>query len=77
MKKKVNKYLSELGHNIREIRKAQNISQEELAARAEIDRSYVGGIERGERNVSFLTLIKIAKCLNCQIKDIAKEIPNE
>jgi transcriptional regulator with XRE-family HTH domain len=75
--KQNNKYLKSLGRNIREIRKNFNISQEELAARSEIDRSYVGGIERGERNVSILTLIKIALTLNCKLKDLTKEIPHD
>ncbi|MCI0715783.1 MAG: helix-turn-helix transcriptional regulator [Chlorobi bacterium] len=53
------------------------ISQEKLANLAEIDRSYVGSIERGERNVSFLTLVKLAKCLECNVSEFAKDIPNE
>jgi len=77
MKSQDNKYLEILGNNIRDLRKSRNMSQEELAFKAEIDRSYVGGIERGERNVSFLTLIKLAKCLNCKILDFTKDIPND
>ena len=70
-----NSYLVQLGKNIREIRKTKGFSQEELALIAEIDRSYVGGIERGERNVSFLTLVKLAKHLNCSISDFTRVIP--
>jgi len=77
MESKDCKYLVLLGSNIRDLRKSQNMSQEELALKAEIDRSYVGGIERGERNVSFLTLVKLAKCLNCKITDFTKDIPND
>lgn len=77
MKSQDSKYLVMLGNNIRDLRKSQNMSQEELAFKAEIDRSYVGGIERGERNVSFLTLVKLAKCLNCKITDFTKDIPND
>jgi transcriptional regulator with XRE-family HTH domain len=51
------------------------LSQEQLALQAEVDRSYVGGIERGERNVSFLTLVKIAECLDCDIAKFTKHIP--
>lgn len=72
---KKNKYLIELGEQIREARKAKGLSQEQLALQAEIDRSYVGGIERGERNVSFLTLVKIATCLECDVSKFAKGIP--
>lgn len=70
-----NKYLIQLGAQIKDTRKAKGLSQEQLALRAEIDRSYVGGIERGERNVSFLTLVKIADCLNCDISKLTKKIP--
>lgn len=70
-----NSYLIKLGENIRKIRKAKGFSQEELALKADVDRSYVGGIERGERNVSFLTLVKLAKCLECSVSDFSKGIP--
>lgn len=69
------KYLIELGNQIRELRKSKGLSQEQLALQAEVDRSYIGGIERGERNVSFLTLVKIALCLGCDIAKFTKRIP--
>ncbi|HEY5463998.1 MAG TPA: helix-turn-helix transcriptional regulator [Hanamia sp.] len=74
---KKNKHLQELGNLIRELRKSRGLSQEQLALQAEVDRSYVGGIERGERNVSFLTLVKIAECLDCDIAKFTKGIPND
>ena len=70
-----NSSLIKLGLQIREIRKSKNISQEQLALLADVDRSYVGGIERGERNVSLLTLAKIASCLGCTVSDFTKGIP--
>ncbi len=72
---KKDKHLLELGNQIRELRKSKGLSQEQLALQAEVDRSYVGGIERGERNVSFLTLVKIAECLGCDIAKFTKHIP--
>jgi len=72
---KKDKHLIELGNQIRELRKSKGLSQEQLALQAEVDRSYVGGIERGERNVSFLTLVKIAECLDCDIAKFTKDIP--
>ena len=72
---KKNVHLIKLGEKIREIRKIIGLSQEELALKAGVDRSYIGGIERGERNVSLLTLIKIASCLNCSVADFTKGIP--
>ena len=72
---KKDKHLIELGNQIRELRKSKGLSQEQLALQAEVDRSYVGGIERGERNVSFLTLVKIAECLDSDIAKFTKHIP--
>lgn len=74
---KKNLHLQQLGERIREVRKESGFSQEQLALHADLDRSYVGGIERGERNISFLTLIKIAKCLKCDVSKITKGIPND
>lgn len=72
---KKSKHLIELGNQIREARKKKGLSQEQLAFDADVDRSYVGGIERGERNVSFLTLIKLAECLDCDVAKFTKGIP--
>lgn len=72
---KKNIHLIQLGNQIRFLRKTIGLSQEQLALKAEVDRSYIGGIERGERNVSFLTLVKIAECLNCEVSDFAENIP--
>ncbi|TAK62354.1 MAG: XRE family transcriptional regulator [Bacteroidetes bacterium] len=75
--KKNSKYLIQLGKQIRTIRKEKGFSQEGLALSANVDRSYIGGIERGERNVSFLTLVKIARCLNCEVSTFTKGIPDD
>ncbi len=48
---------------MRVLRRQRNLSQEELAFRAGLDRSYVGGVERGERNVSLLNILRLAKAL--------------
>lgn len=66
--------LIKLGKKIREIRESQGLSQELFAAEAEIDRSYMGSIERGERNIAALNLIKIAKTLNVEIGDLFPSI---
>ena len=55
--------LKKLGSSIRATRKAMNLSQESLADAAGIDRSHMGKIERGERNVTLLNLVRIAKAL--------------
>ena len=52
------------GESLRRLRVQADFSQEELAERAGIDRSYLGGIERGEHNLALINIIKIAKALN-------------
>lgn len=61
-----------LGENIRAMRKERNLSQEEFSHRAGIDRSYVGQIERGERNISFNNLYKIAEALNTSVSKLTE-----
>ncbi|HOC94072.1 MAG TPA: helix-turn-helix transcriptional regulator [bacterium] len=63
MKKKKSDHLFLLGKAIRERREALGISQEELAELADFHRTYIGGIERGERNVTLLSLIKLTRAL--------------
>jgi transcriptional regulator with XRE-family HTH domain len=52
------------GRRVRELRIERNLSQEKLAELAELHRNYVGGIERGERNVGLLNIVKLARGLN-------------
>ena len=52
-----------LGQAIRELRLAIGLSQEAFADRCGLHRTYVGGIERGERNVSFANLLRLARAL--------------
>lgn len=59
----MSKLLSQIGSNIRALRIEQEISQEELALRSGLHRTYVGAIERGERNVSALNIEKLADAL--------------
>ena len=56
-----------LGLRIRELRKAKGFSQEGFAAEIGLDRTYMGSVERGERNIATLNLIRIAKSLNIEI----------
>jgi transcriptional regulator with XRE-family HTH domain len=62
-----NPKLSLIGQQIRRLREEKNLSQEEFAGLANIDRAYYGGIERGERNVAALNLIKIADALRVEV----------
>ena len=58
--------LEKLGQNIRRHRASQGLSQEGLALNANLDRTYMGGVERGERNVSVINLCKIASALSVE-----------
>ncbi len=55
------------GNNVRKLRLEKGISQEQLAALTNLHRTYIGGIERGERNPSLLNISKIAKALNIPV----------
>ena len=58
------------GSKVRSIRKTLGISQESLADLSGLDRSYIGGVERGERNISLGNIEKIAQALDLSIKDL-------
>lgn len=58
-----------LGKRIRDLRKQRGLSQEELGWKAELHFTYIGAVERGEKNCSIITLEKIAKGLEINIKD--------
>lgn len=62
-----------LGDAIRKIRLEKGISQERLALLAEVDRSYVGRVERGDNNVAVLTLARLAKALDVSMKELMLE----
>jgi transcriptional regulator with XRE-family HTH domain len=53
-----------LGGNVRRIRQQRRMTQEKLAFEAEIDLTYVGGIERGKRNPSLLVMARVAEALS-------------
>jgi transcriptional regulator with XRE-family HTH domain len=56
-----------LGERIRELRKEKGFSQESFAHEVGLDRTYMGSVKRGERNIAVLNLIRIAKALNVEI----------
>ena len=64
--------LVKFGVKVRELRKLKNISQEELAHKADLHRTYIGMIERAEKNITLLNVEKIAKALNLTISELLK-----
>jgi len=61
---------TQFGKKLRKLRKKQGFSQEELADRASLHRTYVSSVERGERNVSLQTIDKLARSLNLSMGDL-------
>lgn len=62
--------LIKFGERVRQIRKENNLSQEELSFRAELHRTYIGMIERAEKNITLINIEKIAKALDVDIKNL-------
>lgn len=68
--------LNLFGENVRKFRRLLNISQEELAHRADLHRTYIGMIERAEKNITLVNIEKIANALEVKIEDLLKHSDN-
>jgi transcriptional regulator with XRE-family HTH domain len=66
--------LLKFGERVRHLRQSQGISQEKLAELSELHRTYIGGIERGERNVALLNILRIARALRSSPCELLKGI---
>ena len=67
---KDNEYLEQFAQRVRTLREEQGLSQEKLAERSDLHRTYIGMVERLERNPSLVCIHKIAKGLGINIKDL-------
>lgn len=65
--------LKKFGKRVQELRQNKGItSQMDLANKAKLDRTYIGGVERGERNIALVNIEKIAKALGVNIEELFK-----
>lgn len=65
-------YLLKIGVKIRQLRTDIGLSQEKLSFACELDRTYIGSVERGERNISVINLQKISKALSKEPSELLK-----
>ena len=62
--------LEKFGERVRQLRKARGFSQQSFAAACGLDRTYIGGIERGERNVALRNIEVIARTLGLSVSEL-------
>lgn len=67
-----NTILVKFGENVRKIRKIKGLSQEQVSFKADLHRTYIGMIERAEKNITLLNIEKIAKALEVGIAELLK-----
>ncbi len=70
MNRERKKYCNDFGEAVRKSRVRVGLTQEDLAERSGIDRSYIGGVERGERNPTLVVICKIADGLGIQLAEL-------
>lgn len=69
--------LERFGARVRAERQQLSVSQEELAERAGLHRTYLGGVERGERNLGLVNVLRIARALNIPPSALLKDFDRE
>ena len=75
--KRKGKLQEAFGNAIRKHRLAAGLSQEDLAERADLHRTYVGDVERGERNVSLINMWKISEASGVRLSRVLKDVEKE
>lgn len=69
-----NPELKKFGEQVPRLRTSKGFSQEKLAELAGLHRNYIGGIERGERNIALLNILRLAKALGVSPSELLQEI---
>ena len=69
-----NPELRRFGDNVRQLREKQGLSQERLAELADLDRTYIGGLERGERNATLASVLRVARALGASASELCEGI---
>ena len=69
-----NEVLTGFGQNVRRIRLKRGLTQEKLAELSGLHTNYIGGIERGERNVSVVNIARLALALTCRMADLFSKV---
>lgn len=64
--------LVKFGQRVRQLRKEKNLSQEELSFKADLHRTYIGMIERAEKNITLVNIQKIANALDISVSELLK-----
>lgn len=68
------KLLKAFGEKVRSVRGGKGISQETLAELADLDRTYISGVERGIRNISLINISAIARALKVSVAELTKDL---
>ncbi len=70
-------FLVKFGNKVKQYREEQELSQEQLADIANLHRTYIGMIERAEKNITLGSMLKISKALKVSINDLVNGLDNE
>lgn len=70
------KVTNKLGQLLKELRIAKGMSQEQLADYSRVHRTYIGMVERGEKNITIVSLSRITKGLGISLSDLMKQLEN-
>ena len=70
-------FLEQIGFRIRELRTAHRMTQAQLATSCGLHRTFIGSVERGERNVAILSLRRIAKAMRVPLSDLVGDKSKE